>query len=272
MNTTTAIAAKPIEQLKNVLSNESVKGQFTKALKEKADLFSASIVELYSGDEYLQKCDPKQVALAALKAATFDLPINKNLGFAYIIPYYDGKSKQYRPQFQLGYKGLLQLALRSGEYKCINAGVVYEGELQNYSRLTGGFDLDGARKSDLVIGYFAYIETKHGFCKSSYWSVDDVKRHASRFSQTYKRDSKSGVWGDNFDAMAIKTVLKNLISKYGVMSIDFAKSVENEIESDVEVSVDGEVLSETLSIEESPAVQTTVETEASDELPQRDFD
>lgn len=220
-----------LSQLKGVLANETMKRNFENILKENAGAFMASIIELYQSDNYLQKCDPNKVVLEALKAATLKLPINKALGFAYIIPY--GTT----PTFQLGYKGIIQLAQRTGQYKYINAGEVYEGESVSYNRITGMLEISGEAVSDTVIGYFAYFQLLNGFEKAMYWSVERVTSHAKKFSQAYKAGKKDSPWFTNFDAMAVKTVLKSIITKYGPMSVEFANAMAQDTDDRVESEV-----------------------------------
>lgn len=235
----------PANMMRNILDNDATKKLLQDSLKENAGAFSASILDLYNTDTSLQRCDPAKVFAECLKAVSLKLPISKQLGFAYVIPYGN------EPQFQLGYKGMIQLCMRTGEYKHINADVVYEGEYQGTEKLTGEVDLNGKKISDEIVGYFAYIETINGFKKTLYWSKEKVQTHARKFSKSF--NSKNSVWGSNFDAMALKTVLRNLISKYGIMSIemcnalsveqsdtpiadvDYAQS-ETEVETEAEIS------------------------------------
>lgn len=229
-NSNTAMAArngeqnlKPIDRLKNILNAESVKEQFKNVLKENSGPFVASIIDLYNNDKTLQTCDPKHVVMEALKAASLKLPLNKQLGFSYIVPY-KNKDKIYVPTFQIGYKGYIQLAMRTGAYKFINADVVYEGELISINKLTGEVVLNPAKKnSDKKIGYFAYIETLNGFKKTLYKTIDEITAHASKYSKSYGRQSSA--WTTDFDAMAIKTCMRLLISKYGIMSIELMKAL-----------------------------------------------
>lgn len=214
----------------------------------------AAVLELFSTDGKLQLCDPTLVVKEALKAAVLRLPINKALGQAFIIAYNntvtlpDGsKRKQYEPTFQIGYKGLYQLAMRTGQYRIINADVVYEGELKKKSKLTGEIDLDGDRKSETVIGYFAYIELLNGYHKALYMSVEEIAIHAKRYSKAIKgnrdvtvqslmelsklpvvADRGSLGWLGNFHGMAIKTVLRNLLSKYGYLSVELQQALDSD--------------------------------------------
>ena len=220
-----------LAQLKGVLNNETMKRNFENILKENAGAFMASIIELYQSDSYLQQCDPNKVVLEALKAATLKLPINKGLGFGFIVPY------KGNPQFQIGYKGIIQLAQRSGQYKYINAGEVYEGEVVNYNRITGMLEITGEASSDKIIGYFAYFQLKNGFEKAVYWSTEKVIAHAKKFSQAYKAGKKDSPWFTNFDAMALKTVLKSIITKYGPMSVEFANAMAPDTDDRIEAEV-----------------------------------
>lgn len=229
-NTNTQIATRPVDRLKNVMASPSVQQQFQNALDKNSNLFVASLIDLYASDTYLQQCEPAQVVAEALKAATLKLPINKSLGFAYIVPY--KKQGKQIPQFQLGYKGMIQLAMRSGIYKYLNADVVYEGEYRGYSKLTGDLDLTGEKKSDIVIGYFAYIESVNGFKKSVFCTRDDMEKHAQKYSKAYNRDSSP--WQTEFDQMAIKTMLRRLLSKYGLMTVDMADGMQAENDFDEE--------------------------------------
>jgi recombination protein RecT len=221
-NGKTAVA-RPIDKLKHILAAQSVQEQFQSVLKENAGAFVASIIDLYNTDRTLQMCDPKNVVMEALKAASLKLPINKQLGFAWIVPYRDGKTGQYIPTFQLGYKGYIQLCMRTGAYRYINADVVYEGELVKHDKLTGEIEIDPTKRtSDKKIGYFAFIETLNGFRKTLYMTVDEVTKHAQQYSKSYS--SKNSVWATDFDAMALKTCLRLLLSKYGVMSVEMQRA------------------------------------------------
>jgi recombination protein RecT len=236
----------PVQRLKTALSAESVQEQFRNALQDSAPLFIASLIDIYGSDRNLQECEPAAVIMEALKAATLRLPINKNLGFAYIVPYRSkGKAE---PQMQIGYKGLIQLAMRTGEYRYLNADVVYEGELKSYDKLTGHMDLNGERKSDKVVGYFAYLELLNGFTKAVYWTKEQVIEHAKRFSKSYS--SQYSPWQTDFDSMALKTVLRNLITKWGVMSIEMVSAVDRDIESDAQMEIAENANSEVLDIDD----------------------
>lgn len=219
----------PVNQMKNLLANQGMQNLFADALNENKDRFLASIIDLYNGDTYLQGCNPKEVAMEALKAATLNLPINKSLGYAYIVPY---KNKgKLTPQFQIGYKGYIQMAQRSGQYKALNAGIMYEGMEIKRDFLRGTFEIIGEPKSDKVIGYFAYFQLLNGYEKAVYMTKDEVTEHAKRYSQAYGSDYSP--WKKQFDEMAQKTVIKKLLSKYGVLTTEFQDAIKEEEDREV---------------------------------------
>ena len=238
-------ARTPANLMRETLSLASTQQLMQEVLHDNRESFVASLIDLYSSDTYLQKCNPGAVMKEALKAVSLKLPINKALGFAWIIPYNDNKSGQTLPQFQLGYKGYIQLAMRTGAYKTMNMDNVYEGEVKVVNRLTGEIDLSGERISDKVVGYFAYIETVNGFSKTLYWTLEKVISHAKKFSKSY--NSGAAIWKQNFDEMAQKTVMRNLIAKWGVMSIDLQRAIDldNADLADKAITGEGSVDSDT---------------------------
>ncbi len=233
MTNAVAKAVRPIDKLKAVLNAESVKQQFENALKENAGAFLASIIDLYGSDKELQGCDPNAVVMECLKAATLKLPINKQLGFAYIVPY------KGRPQFQLGYKGYIQLAMRTGQYRHLNAGIVYEGMKVTRNILTGEITITGEPTSEKPQGYFAYMELLNGFSKTVYMTREEIIAHAKRYSKSY--GNSSSAWSSNFDEMALKTVVRQLLSKYGILSTDMVTALTSTHEEDAETEVEREV-------------------------------
>jgi recombination protein RecT len=226
-----------IDSLKKMMEAPSVQEQFKNALADNTGPFVASVIDLFNGDNYLQGCEPKAVIMEALKAAVLKLPINKSLGFAYIVPYKSNNALV--PQFQIGYKGLIQLAMRTGQYKTINADLVYEGELRSRNKLTGEFDLRGEKKSDNIIGYFAYIELLNGFSKTLYMSKEKLTQHAQKYSKAF--NMANGPWKKEFDAMAVKTVLRNLLSHYGFLSVEMVNAFDADPDQDVSDRVREEI-------------------------------
>ena len=208
----TITAAKEAKTLKGMLESPSYKKKFEEMLGKKAAGFMSSIIAVTNNNNYLMKADPATVIGAAAQAAMLDLPINQSLGFAYIVPY------KGAAQFQLGYKGYIQLAQRSGQYVDIGAKTVYEGELEYENRLLDKFKF-GNRTGDKVIGYLAYFRLTNGFEKMLFMTLDEMQAHAKKYSQNYKGGTDK--WGlADFNVMAEKTVLKRLLSKFGPLSIE----------------------------------------------------
>ncbi|MDV3749324.1 recombinase [Elizabethkingia anophelis] len=220
----------------NLFKQKSIQERFEKLLGKKAQGFISSVLQIINGNNLLMSANPQTVLNAAATAATLDLPLDQNLGFSYIVPF------KGQAQFQLGWKGFVQLAQRSGQFHRINVIEVYENQFKSFNKLTeelnANFDVDGEGK---VVGYVAYFRLINGFEKMSFWSIEKVKKHAAKYSQTYGKKNKSGQlifspWNDEdqFDAMAKKTVLKNTLSQYAPLSIEMQtaqladQSVQNE--------------------------------------------
>ena len=227
--------------------------QLKNVLKENAGTFSTSLIEVFTNDKQLQSCDVNKVVQEAIKAASLKLPINKNLGYAYLLVF-NNWDKERRvsvptPQLVIGYKGLLQLAYRTGYYTDINADVVYEGELRGRDKLSGRIDISGEKTSEKVEGYFAYFELKSGIRKTLYMSVEEMANYAIRYAPTFKgknppkvdelidaaqSQAQNGVvpgqvgWKGDFNGMATKTVLRRLLSKYGYLSIEMMDALSKD--------------------------------------------
>lgn len=244
---------KPVDMLKSVINAPSVQEQFKNALGGHKDAFVASLIELYTGDKALQSCKPQLIVAEALRAATMRLPINKALGFAYIVVYNNNQKmpdgswqKVPTPTFIPGYKGYIQLAMRTGEYKTINADIVYEGEISGFYKLSGTINFDGQKKSDKIIGYFAYFEMLNGFSKTMYMTLDEMASYALRYSPSFKgrnKPTKEALikiaqenaptgkvgWEGNFNDMALKTVLRRLLGKYGYLSVEIQEAIAGDV-------------------------------------------
>lgn len=209
----------PALTVKSLLSQSNVKVKFEEILKDRAAGFTANLAVMVNNSAALSKCEPMTVISAAVVAASLDLPIDPNLGFAHVIPYGD------KAQFQIGYKGLVQLAQRTGQYKTLNVTEIYDGWMVSENPVTGEYEFNfSAKKSDTIIGYAAYLKLLNGFEKTEYWPVEKIEKHARRFSQTYKKGY--GQWKDDFEAMARKTVLKALLSKWGILSVEMQRAVK----------------------------------------------
>lgn len=223
--------------LNSLLDREGFRKRFNDLLGKRAPQFVSSVVSLVNADVNLQKAfhqSPMSVIQAALKAATFDLPIDQNLGYAYIVPFNNtvktenGEEKRMEATFILGWKGMHQMALRSGVYKTISVVEVREGEFISYDRLTGDLELsfeedDEARDELPVIGYAGYYRLVNGAEKTIYMTRKQVEAHERKFR---KGQYMGKGWRKDFDAMALKTVYRQLIGKWGVMSIDYRSSQE----------------------------------------------
>jgi recombination protein RecT len=256
------ITIKPVDKLKAILNVESIQTQFKNALKDNAPAFISSIVELFSSDKYLQECDPNLVIMEAFKAATLKLPLNKQLGFSYLVPYKQGGVQ--KPQFQIGYKGYIQLAMRTGQYRYINADVVYEGTVVKRDLLTGKTEFSNDPTSEKAIGYFAYIELLNGFSKTVYITREEIVSHAKRYSKSYSRETSA--WHSNFDEMAIKTALRRLLTHYGILSTEMIsvltadKDFEDD-ENNVQREVENNANTETIDIDGKAHEDESVEPE-----------
>lgn len=181
---------------------------------QKAEIFKTSLLNTVNSTTLWEKVNPLSIIQSALISTTLDLPINQNLGFAYLIPY--GSNAQ----FQIGYKGLIQLAQRTGQYQTISASEVREGQIVSYDPLKG-IEFDWTITDGEIIGYVAYFRLVNGFEKYHYMPNKDIQGHGKKYSKTYA----NGPWKTDFDAMAKKTVLKQLISKFGIMSVEMQDAV-----------------------------------------------
>lgn len=235
--------------IKQIISEDNVKRKFGEVLGQKAPQFLASITNVVAGSSQLKKCDANSIMSAAFVAATYDLPIDSNLGFSAIVPYnenvYNKQTGQWerrpRAQFQMMYKGFIQLAIRSGYYEKMNYAVVYEDELVSYNPITGeiAFVTDFSKctqrnngEADKIAGYYAWFRLRTGFRQELYMSTADVDNHARKYSQSYRTDlnknEKKSKWTTDFEAMALKTVIKLLLSKWGILSVDMQRAIQDD--------------------------------------------
>ena len=245
------------------INSSYVQNQLKQVLGKNAGTFATSLVEVFTNDTQLQKCEQKKVIQEAIKAATLKLPLNKQLGYAYILVFNNWDKAQRKsvptPQIVLGYRGYIQLAMRTGQYKNINADIVYEGEMVGRDKLSGAIDLSGEKTSEKVVGYFAHFETVNGFSKTLFMSLGEMAGYALKFSPSFKRNAEKNPlpsadalcdmandqavngpqqgkvgWEGDFNSMAIKTVLRRLLSKYGYLSIEMMSALAEDESSAVE--------------------------------------
>jgi len=216
-----------LQQARSIMNSEDFQSKLLTTMDErKANKFKASILQLISNKTSWTGIPIQSILGSCLIAATLDLPINQNLGYAYVIPY---KGKNPTAQFQIGYKGIIQLAHRTGQYVNINANEVREGELDTFDYLTGEVKFTWIqdpkeRLKAPIIGYVSYFELINGFKMTLYMSKEEVQAHAMKYSQAYKKGYDS-LWKSDFDTMARKTVIKGLLTKWGPLSTDMERAM-----------------------------------------------
>ena len=225
-NQNTNVAKK--ETVKSLFESPEIKQRIAAILDKNAPQFITSVIQLVNSDKNLADCKPISVINAAMTAATLNLPLNNNLGFAYVVPY---NSKQAdgtclkEAKFQLGYKGFKQLAQNTGRFSILNQTDVREGELKKQNRLTGEIDFEWiedaeARLKAKIIGYVSYFKLTNGFVSILYMTDAEIEQHARQYSKVYKKDGTGGgLWKTDRNAMALKTVTKLNISKNAPLSI-----------------------------------------------------
>lgn len=220
------------------LTNDAVKKQINNVVGGKnGTRFISSIVSAVNTNSDLQECTNASIVSAALLGESLNLSPSPQLGQYYLVPFKD-KEKGRVAQFQLGYKGYIQLAIRSGQYKKLNVIAIKEGELIRFDPLNEEIEVkliehEEAREKAETIGYYAMFEYVNGFRKAIYWSKEKMKAHAMKYSPGYASDLKKGTkwtfWSKDFDGMAYKTMLRQLISKWGIMSIDMATAIDSDM-------------------------------------------
>lgn len=212
-------------QLPAMLQSEKIKKRFKEVKGKSAAAFMSALLAVWNGNDKLQECDERSIFGAAGLAATLNLSITPSLGQAYIVPF------KGRATFQIGVRGLVQLAHRTKQYAALHAGKVYEGEISGFNPVTGE-PIIGERISDKVVGYVAYMRLVNGFEKTLYMTADEIEAHAVKYSQSYAYDKRSGKksspWSTNFDAMASKTVLKKLLNAWGILSAEMAEAIQSD--------------------------------------------
>jgi recombination protein RecT len=203
--------------IKSLFSDDKIKKRFEEILGKKAQGFMSSVMNVTNNNKLLRNADAQTVMSAAVVAATLDLPIDPNLGFSYIVPY-AGKA-----QFQMGYKGFVQLALRTGQYQKMNAIPVYKNQFKSFNALTetlnADFDTIGEGE---IEGYAVYFELVNGFSKTAYFSKKDLLAHGKRYSKTFG----NGPWQTNPDEMCLKTAIKKTLTKWGILSIEMQTAIK----------------------------------------------
>ena len=211
--------------LRELFNDPIIKTKVEQLIGKNSATFATSVIQITNSNAMLRTAEPTSIFNAACMAATLNLPLQNGLGFAYIVPFKNNKERKVEAQFQIGYKGFIQLAQRSGQFKRLVALPVYKNQLLKKDFING-FDFDWEQEPDKdenPIGYYAYFKLVNDFSAELYMSHDDIVKHAQRYSQTFKKGF--GVWHDNFEAMALKTVTKLLLSKQAPLSVEMQQAV-----------------------------------------------
>jgi recombination protein RecT len=229
---TNQVSATQNTSIKAFFNQPNIKQKFEELLGKRSTQFITSVLQIAASNDMLKNADPVSIFNAAAVAATLDLPLNNAIGFAYIVPFNskqkDGSYKVLA-QFQIGTKGLVQLALRSGQFLSINTSEVRDGEIISYDRLSGTINFnwiqdDKERLSKKVVGYVSYFKLINGFESTYYMTVEQLEQHGKKYSQTFKKGF--GLWKDDFNAMALKTVLKLNLAKNAPLSVEMITAVK----------------------------------------------
>ena len=220
-----------LQKFNAMLENTRTQEYLTNVLGEKKQTFVSNMVALVSSNKALSECDPSTIMFSCLKATALSLPLDPSLGLAWVLPYKDNKNNTTVATFQLGAKAYIQLALRTAQYRKINVRDVREGEIVGEDFVSGEMQfkkLGKDRSNAPIIGYVAMFELINGFSKQLYMSVEELDAHAKRFSQTYRKGY--GLWSDKEmrPAMMEKTILKRLLSKYGVLSVEMEQAIKSD--------------------------------------------
>ncbi|WP_204120217.1 recombinase RecT [Levilactobacillus wangkuiensis] len=238
--------------IKVLLESPTIQAKFQNVLKDKSSGFVSSVLNVVNSNGYLADAQPMSIMTSAMVAATLDLPIDPNLGYAYIVPF-NAKNKEtgrYEKKAQLiiGYKGYIQLAQRSGQYHKLNVAPIPEGAFISWDPLAEELKYDFTKQiSDKVVGYAGYFELLNGFTKTVYWTRDQVEAHRIANNKAKDKRSLSGVWRDNYDAMATKTVLRSMMGRWGILSIEMQNAVSKD-ERPQELSDDGQLVEDRVDI------------------------
>lgn len=226
------------------LSSDAMQGYLSSVIGSNKDKFVTNLVSAVNQNKALQDCTNQSLVSGALVATTLNLSLNSSFGYAYLVPYKNKKLETVEAQFQIGYKGYIQLALRTGEYQRLNSVPIYKSQFVSWNALTEDlklreFDDFG---DDEIIGYVAYFRLNNGFEKTMFWSHEKMMNHADKYSQAFSASAYyklqrneipekdlwkySSYWYKDFDGMALKTMLRQLLSKYGIMSEEMQKAYE----------------------------------------------
>lgn len=245
-NASTAVAKAKKLQFSSFIKSDAVQSSISSTLGDiaKTKTFTSSLISAVSTNPQLRECEPTSIISAALLGESLNLSPSPQLGHYYMVPFKDNKAGITKATFQVGWKGYYQLALRSGQYRNLDAVAIKEGELESFNSITGEAKFNPIldpmeRENARTIGYYAYFESINGFKKTLYWPKEKMEAHALKYSKGYAAKKGYTFWEKDFDAMALKTMYRQLISKYGIMSIEMQKAYTNDMT--VQTNVDPEV-------------------------------
>lgn len=220
------LAEKKKQTIAGYLSSDAVKANIMSVIGEKdTQKFISSVVSAVQTNPQLAECTNGSILSAALLGHSLKLPQSPQLGFFYLTPFKNGKKGVTEAQFMLSYRGMIQLAMRSGQYQKINVSEIKEGELKSYDPITEEFEFEAVtdyekRQALPTIGYYAYFVLTNGFKKEIYWSKERMGKHAKKYSVSYRNGWSSSIWNTDFTSMAYKTLIRQLISRWGIMSVE----------------------------------------------------
>lgn len=224
---------KPALTHKDLFNSEAVQKNVTELLGsiQKSKRFTTAMLQLIMSTD-LKNADPKTVYAACMTAAGLDLQVNPVFGHCYFLPFKNTKTGKTDVQFILGYKGLIQLAMRTGLYQRIQMEIIYSNEFVKWDKINEKLTLKDIEGSGEIKGYYACFETENGYKKADFWSKEKVTEHAKKYSKQkdYKTGELKNVWASEFDKMACKTVLRSILTTYGILSADLQEAFEKEIE------------------------------------------
>lgn len=236
-NTQISMAKADAMPITAYMTNASIQKGIAETIgRENVSRFVSSIISAVQATPALKECTNSSILSGAILGESLKLAPSPQLGQFYLVPYKDSKSKTTQAQFQLGWKGMVQLAIRSGQYEHLVASEVKEGELKYYNAITEEFEIEPLPESERskakTVGYYAMFKLVNGFRKEMYWSKERMEAHAKQYSSGYRNDLNKGTkytfWSKSFDDMAKKTMIRQLISKWGIMSIDMQKAYEGD--------------------------------------------
>ena len=228
------VATSGLKQFNSFITNERTQSYIATVLKDRAGSFMNNMVAIVANNVKLQECEPSTLLYAGMKATALNLPLDPSLGMSYVIPFKNNKLGLTEAQFQIGTKGFKQLALRSGQFQCINVTDVRDGEIKRRNRLSGEiefqFEEDDDKRAELkIVGYVSYFRLLNGFESTLYMTVQELKDHGLRYSQTFKSSvsyiKNSSKWTTDFEDMAKKTVLKLNLSRNAPLSVEMQDAV-----------------------------------------------